>query len=377
MKHTFLFFIYFVCNSILVSGMQLSSFLAVVKKPVIELNNSFPAPENLPISPETKGCPRAHQALFNEIAECQECKGTNVKVTFHEVIYGYDEQTQTIRNTFWGHKSDIILLSQLSTTVQHSIPPTHYAQAPTIVLTYPWNYYSVGTRFIHAAQHDTEHSYAIMHPNFETNTVYLDYVPHEDAIRETLKTTDQARNLFVTVINNLIDRVQKEHPGQVIAYAWGGSSFVQIYDVHGFYQEDGLWQRKGKNDPYSGYDCSEFVMRMAKIAGIYFPWKTSTAIERGLKKLAPTDVLQNGDIIWVPGHVMIVSSVEKNELIEARAYSVGYGCVHRIKLENCFENIRTYADLLEHYHHNIPVKIKNKAGDVLVKEYTIKFLKLV
>lgn len=372
-----LLFYSLICSTIHFYGMQpAASYLVVVKKPVIELNNSFPAPKNLPISPETKGCPRAHQALFNEIAECHECQDENIKVTFPQVIYGYDEQTQTVRNTFWGHAQDMIPLTQLSSSMKNSIPPSEYAQAPTIVLTYPWNYYSMGTRFIHVRENDTKDSYAIIHPNFETNSSYLDFVPHEDAIEEVANTPVQARNLFVTLINNIIDRVQKE-PHQVIPYAWGGSSFVQLYEDEAFYQQDGAWHRKEKNDPYSGYDCSEFVMRMAKIAGISFPWKTSTAIERGLKKLSASDQLKDGDIMWVPGHVMIVSNIKNNELIEARSYSVGYGCVHRLKLENCFENVKTYADLLEHYCNNKPVRFKNKAGDILPKEYVLTFLKLL
>lgn len=371
------FLLLFLCNTILLYGMEPAArFLAVVKRPVIELNNSFPAPKNVPVSPEVKGCPRAHQALFNEIADCHICQDQNVKVTFSEVIYGYDEQTKTIRNTLWAHQSDLIPLSQLSTDVCNCIPSSAYAQTPTIVLIYPWNYYSVGTRFIHVRQLDTDTNYAIMHPNFETNSAYLDFVPHEDAIEEVAQSQAQARNLFVKLVNDLVTRVENDQ-GQVIPYVWGGSSFVQPYEDKAFYQEDGAWQRKGKSDPYSGYDCSEFVMRMAKIAGISFPWKTSTAIERGLKKLSHSDQLENGDVIWVPGHVMIVSNIEKNELIEARSYSVGYGCIHRISLKECFEDINNYAELSYRYFNTIPVKFKNKSGQVLDKTYIIKLLKLL
>ncbi len=74
----------------------------------------------------------------------------------------------------------------------------------------------------------------------------------------------------------------------------------------------------------SGYDCSEFVMRMAKIAGVDFPWKTTTAIERSRRALDSQDLLEEGDLIWVQGHVMVVSNIERNEIIESRGY--GSGC---------------------------------------------------
>lgn len=368
-------FYFLLIHSIAVTAMQPATFLAVVKHPVIDLNNSFPARKTLPASPEIKGCPRAHQALFNELTECQKCQDDNIQITFSEIIYGYDEQTKTVRNTFWAYSSDLVPLSKLPDAMVNSIPPALYAYSPTIVLTYPWNYYSVGTRFVHVCEQDTPTSFAILHPNFESNTTYLDFVPRTDALEEALKTPAQARTLFVTLINDLVARVHKANSG-IIPYVWGGSSFVQTYQ-DAFYQQDGVWQRIGKNDPYSGYDCSEFIMRMAKIAGISFPWKTSTAIERGLKKLSSDCPLENGDIIWVPGHVMIVSDIEKNELIEARSYSVGYGCVHRMSLQDCFENIQSYAHLLENYYQNIPVKFKNKQGIPLEKVYSLKFLKLI
>ncbi|MBY0109650.1 MAG: C40 family peptidase [Candidatus Babeliaceae bacterium] len=111
-------------------------------------------------------------------------------------------------------------------------------------------------------------------------------------------------------MNDLIDRISQNEADNVIPYVWGGSSFLEPYQQGCFYTKDGVWHRQGKNDPYTGYDCSEFIMRMAKIVGINFPWKTTTSIQHGLAQFTSKDILQAGDIIWVEGHTMIISDIE-------------------------------------------------------------------
>ena len=118
-------------------------------------------------------------------------------------------------------------------------------------------------------------------------------------------------------------------------------------------------------------------MRMAKIAGIHFQWKTTSAIERKCPELTANDTLHEGDLIWVTGHVMIVSNLERNELIQARGYSSGYGCVNRITLADCFEGIETYHDLLAYRDARKSLQFKNKTGNVLEKKYPFKLLKLI
>ncbi len=118
-------------------------------------------------------------------------------------------------------------------------------------------------------------------------------------------------------------------------------------------------------------------MRMAKIAGIDFAWKTTTAIRHGQRALMQDDMLQDGDLIWIQGHVMIVSNMQENELIEARGYASGYGCVHRIKLSDMFEDVNSYDDLLERYHTHASLSLKNKQGEFYLKADKFLLLKLI
>ena len=244
--------------------------MAVIKDPIIEMNKGFPAPDNLPISPDVKSCRRAHQGLFNELVECVEQQGDQVKIAYDNIIYGFDAGIKKAFNTFWTYKKHIIPLQELQGDILQTIPNPHYAQEPTIVLIYPWQKFSVGTRFKRVLELDTQAAYAIVRADYTENTATLDFVPYEDAIPEIKQDPQQARKLFVKIINDLIDRVAQSGLNNVIPYAWGGSSFVSPYIHDGFYQKDGAWHREGKNDPYAGYDCSELVMRMAQIAGIEF-----------------------------------------------------------------------------------------------------------
>jgi hypothetical protein len=347
---------------------------AVIIGPVIDMNNSFPAPNNPCASPESKPCPRAHQGLYNEIVYCVEEYDDQSKICCPGIIYGYDADQKSL-NSFWTYSKHIRKCKDLSSKVLQSIPHHEYGHESSIVLTYPYNEFSVGTRFKRLPSYDTDTAYAIVRADYGNSQVISDFIPRENAIIETKNNHQVARKLFVKIINDILDKVTHSNFNQVIGYVWGGSSFVHTYVAQNFYEQDGTWHRRGIKDPYSGYDCSELVWRMARIAGLYFPWKNTKTIEQSCKQLASKDQLEEGDLIWMPGHVMIISSIERNEIIEARGYANGYGCVHRLKLNECFEDIETYQELLNYYFEQKSVMLKDKIGRTTKKVF--KILKVV
>lgn len=357
---------------------SLVSYKAVVIHPVIEMNNSFPAvPADVCISPGpiNKNCQRSHQALYNEIVEVLEEKDDAIKISLKNITY----KTNGAVSTFWTHKANVLALDAIvDHTIICAIPQEEYGEQPTIILTYPWKNFSVGTRFTYMPENDSEGLYAVIIPDYVHNTTCMHMIPCKHAIVEVQQSPADARQLFVTIINNLVDKIEHDDPGHVIPYVWGGSSFVHPYQETDYYLDDtGLYQRKSRNGVYSGYDCSEFVIRMAKIAGLDFPWKTTAAIQHGQRALNQDEALQDGDLIWINGHVMIISNLEKNELIEARGYNAGFGCVHRIKLSDMFEDVETYDDLLVRYHAHMPLNFKNKQGDLYLKADKFLLLKLI
>ena len=349
---------------------------AVIVYPVIEMNNSFPpTPEKSPICPAANmNCKRSHQGLHNEIVDIIEQQDDSVKISYKNITYRSDGKL----STFWIDAKNIVRLKDLENLdVLQTIPHADYGQEPTVVLIYPWKNFSVGTRFKHVPAHDGQSEFAIIRGNYIDNSVVYDSIPHDCAIQEIQQDAQSSRKMFVENVCNLIARVAQDNPSNVIPYVWGGSSFVYPYVDADFYSEDGFWQRQGQQDPYTGYDCSELVMRMAQIAGLNFPWKTTTAIKNSLNPLSEIDVLENGDLIWIAGHVMIVSNIEQNELIEARGYGSGYGCIHTIKLDEMFQNVVTYDDLLALHYARASLNLKNKSGEFLKTANEFLLLKLV
>jgi hypothetical protein len=353
---------------------------AVITQPVLDLNRHQAHDATTvfyPAAPQTEKIQRDHQGLINERVQVIETNGDAVKIQFDNLIYDLDSSGQPI-TTFWTATKYLALVEQLAANnLLSALANPEYGAEPTIVLIYPWNGFSVGTRLRHAPENDTQDGYAIVRIDYTNNGIVSDTVPHDCALIEKKpENAQQARQLFVGIINTFLDRVACHG---VVPFVWGGSSFVRPYAAdQKFYLQDGVWHREGfTNSMYNGYDASEFVWRMAQIAGIHFPYKTTWTMERSLQPLAANGILEDGDLIWVPGGLMIVSSVEKNEVVVAHGYTSGYGCIHKLKLSECLHGITTYADLVANYHAGKPLVILGKDGGIIRTCETFKLLKLV
>lgn len=357
---------------------QLLAFLesAVVKEPIVAMNVSPANLDQLAASPETSKCQRSHQALFNELVDCIDEDGDYYKIASKNTAYGLDTETQKPLNFYWAKKEGFALLKDIP-DLQSSIPTSSYAQQPTVVLTLPWSQFSVATRFKHLPDLDIEDSYAIELPDYQENSLKTAFVPKSSALVEKSCDLCQSRKLMVSTLKKLLATLQAQNKDAVIPYIWGGSSFITPHQADDFALIDGCWQRTEKaNVDYTGYDCSELVLRFAQIAGLAFPYKTSSFMEKNLQPLADTDIIEPGDIIWVPSHVMIVSDVEHNELIEAAGYSRGHGCVHAINLEDCFVGISDYEELRALHKEQSTVTFKAKDGQPFGNPRPVKILKL-
>jgi cell wall-associated NlpC family hydrolase len=133
-----------------------------------------------------------------------------------------------------------------------------------------------------------------------------------------------AQLLYVDSIRQWVETAEKPIP-----YVWGGSSFTNA--------------PKGSG-PHAGCDCSSLIMRAAQLFSIPYFYKQSSLVQR-LDDVPVGDMPEPGDILWMPGHVMVVGDVKNNTVIEASGYNSGYGNVHELPLEQRFHGIRTYEDL--------------------------------
>ena len=157
-----------------------------------------------------------------------------------------------------------------------------------------------------------------------------------------------------------------------IPYVWGGTSFINTIDTpfreitnkidnhyYSYFEFDNV-----QTHQKSGFDCSDIISRAAQICNIPYFYKNTTTIGQNLQPLQPHDTLINGDLILIKGHVMVISDIDKNLLIEARSYGHGYGKVHEIELHKVFDSIETYKDLCEAFFSKKELKRKDIHGNI-------------
>jgi hypothetical protein len=359
--------------------------LAMIKEPVVDLFINLPMQNKTPASPgglvAAGACRRAHQGLFNEVVTCMQVSGDHVQVSFDNILYGHDELTKEPLRTFWISRDKLLLLPEMEDLAFIPAPLAFTDSEPTsstLVLILPWRHYSLATRFVRAPERDTATSYGVKFFDAKTGGVQYDLVPKKRSRLEMTVSRPQARANFVTIVNKLVDYTQRS--GKVIPYVWGGSSCTQLYDDSFKLSKKGNWTRPDqhkRSGPYNGYDCSELVLRLAQVSGVPYFYKTSKMLADFGQELTPQDKLESGDLFWIPGHVMIISNLAKNELIEARGYGSGYGKVQRIALKDYFSNIKNFAQLRAAHLNKEPLVRLKGDGTVegVVKEF--KLIKLV
>ena len=101
---------------------------------------------------------------------------------------------------------------------------------------------------------------------------------------------------------------------------------------------------------------------------IYF-FKNTTTLAYYLKPLALGEAAEKGDLIFFPGHVQIISDVEKNLIIESAGYKSGYGKVHEKKVGELFRNKLTINSLIAAYHAKEKLERLYKDGTVEILPY--------
>lgn len=350
------------------------------------------------------GCLRNGQLLFNEVVDILFDKSTDthfcIKISHLFHITGENQPPHTI---YWTNKKNIMLFDQLEKTgidAHHVIPiPIDFRQSENsdhddnsiVTLIMPWydpitkKKYSVGTRFVKCHQQPSPLKQVAVNL-IKTNPLQKSdtSIPLSCCIEQQHRLSSaQKREVMIALLRRWIN----ESKG-IIPYVWGGCSFVDAHDAdHCFIEEkkEGAsfyqWQN-GKNKRChraikTGFDCSGLIARAAHICGIAYFYKNTTTLARFLTPLTPNHRLEPGDLIWIPGHVMIVADLEKQTLIEARGYEHGYGKVHEISLHTVFAGIKNYQELTALHVAKQPLKRINRAGVVADVYQSFKLLKLM
>jgi len=310
------------------------------------------------LTPNTR--PRAHQALFNEICEVLEEKGDAVRVVLPNIVY--KEKSKNEPSDFWAPRSAFISFDDLAYKIESSVFPNHGAKdGSTIVLTMPFydkitkKTYSAGTRFVRTHK-DTPKFYGVILYDVARKKKVQSRVAKQQARIETNVCLKDAQKEFVKLLY-----VWATMP-KVIPYVWGGSSFIYTQKDGDYTIDKNLRITYNNNLPITGYDCSELVLRAAQICGLPYFCKVTFLMPEHLRTVQADEELAEGDLLWYPGHVMVVGSIERNELIESRGYSTGYGKVHAIELNKLFPEIKNYDELKKKCFNKEPITLVNKDG---------------
>ncbi len=372
---------------------------AVIAVPIADLVAHKKKMISLPLAPAGKdfeACPRIFQALFNEQVTILEERNKLVRISVSNAFYETGKMKRI--SEYWTLKKNIVSFKELKKWKinEATLPSAINWKSPSslendtgsvLTLTSPWHdsatdkTYSAGTRFTLATSHKKAetHQVYLLHPS--AKKVTLSSIPSDKVIITTLRSPKVAQNLFL----NLLRSWSKEKNG-IIPYVWGGCSFTKRYKKMG-------WPRPKKriisekllsfhdrtdipDSPKPGFDCTGLILRATQIAGIPFFYKNSITITQNLQALKSNDVIEEGDIIWIPGHVMVVSNRTNNLLIEARGYADGYGYTQEIPLAQEFKGVETYQHLRSAFEQKIPLKRLNIKGEIYQTIPNFKILKL-
>jgi len=153
----------------------------------------------------------------------------------------------------------------------------------------------------------------------------------------------------------------------IVPYLWCGHSFTGKIKDEGYTIERGMffgrstqyWARKNMNVfPAAGLNCATSVLRAALACGIPYFYRTTDQLFRNRDNICMPrgGTIRNGFVMIYmgdvhPGRVLVVSDVENNEAVSAAGYeyTTHGGKMRRYKLDELFENVRTYKDFEKLY----------------------------
>jgi hypothetical protein len=342
-------------------------------------------------------CPRIHQALFNEIVTILAQQGDEVQLKISN--YFFQSEHSDEKNTiFWSLKKNFMpldLLKNHAINTSYFPPPINYQEpinykkkVPQIItLVEPFKdqvtglTFSAGTRFIKASEQPEASSinvYALDPKSISIKTISL---PQQLTMQMNEVLSKKERiHLFVQLC-----RRWAHMSGGFIPYVWGGCSIINLCQSDFFEAKQSrdhmqnpieYFYRLDAPKPHSGLDCAGLVARAAQTVGLPYFFKNTTTLAKHLQPIDQEIPIQNGDLIWFPGHVIIISNKAKNSIIEARHYSHGYGKVHELSLSNVFKGIDTFDQLKTAFITGRPLLRLDKNGLVVQTINQFKILQM-
>ncbi|MBS1986813.1 hypothetical protein JST99_02685 [Candidatus Dependentiae bacterium] len=342
----------------------------------------------IPLSGDQTICRRLHQLLYHDRVRVLEIRNKQAHIELPTVFYKTHGSNKR-ESTFWTAQAYLLPADEIQGDL-HQLPLQASYQTwqakrnneqPIVTLAHPYHdhlhdiRFSAGTQFVRVPANDkTQDRIKVYLLDPATKRIRYTHLPANLCLTTNSQNSPQTCiNLFIHLIRSWITNAS---PTGHIPYVWGGTSVGSPTkgSIKRCSKKKGAsWYESARNrqSTQTGCDCSGLIMRAAQIAGIPYFFKNSYTATCYLKAVGPTQPLAQGDIIWVPGHVMIVADMSKNSLFEARSHDHGYGKLQEIALGDVFKGIPTYQALLHAYEKKIPLERIDKAG--VVKDHFPSF----
>ncbi len=340
-------------------------------------------------------CPRVHQLLFNEVVNVIKETDNEVLISIQNVYYKKSSSTKHHTN-YWTLKQNIMTFNNLT---RHNVDVNMIPQPidfqsnnvasynrNTIALTSPFfdpitkQTFSAGTRFVQAKKQPYKNKKVVFVFNPTMQKMRRTTIPKKICLAQTFKTRHEQIQKYLQILKQWAHR-----PDGIIPYVWGGCSFTTACSKTAFTQKTQkidnqiasfFVRTQDTQATKNGFDCTGIITRAAQLCGIPYFFKNTYTLAHTLKSLDHKKALQEGDLIWIPGHVMVVANLQKNTLIEARTYDHGYGKVHEIELNKVFKDIRTYNDLKKAFFNKKKLSRIDKNGNIADRFPHFKLLSL-
>lgn len=355
---------------------------------------------NIPFSGNGEACQRLHQVLFNELVEVLEETAHEAKVRISNFYY-IKHNESGLHDTYWIAKKHLLFLdSKKNHDNKQDLfpPPISYElrklpqnkEKEIVTLKKPFSdsitkkTYSVGTRFIAVPGQDFSGShdrgfFTVYIYDLKSDKILQTKIPKKLCIRNYFSAPKDQIHNFVTLLRSWTKHKQGFIPYVLGGFSWTSSCCNDTVETQldpqtkkpFFNRKD--WPHKAKQ----GFDCVGIIGRAAQICDIPFYYKNTLTLLKGLKPLKKSDKIMEGDLIWYPGHVMIVSNLEKNLIIEARGYDHGKGRVAESPISSIFEGVHSFDQLIEAKGSKQTFSILDRHGKVFMKSKNIHILKIL
>lgn len=350
---------------------------ALVKVPVADLFGTTFSTQKIPPYHGKRSTLRINQALFNDVVEVTErnTPASTIKVSW--AVYDYDTAGNP-ENSYTIATKNLLFLTPKRLAHLKAYLPAFADKKKIVTLTRPFTHqhttFSVGTEFVLAPEQPYTDSLRVVYTNPRALIPHYTDIPRNHCLVYHEYTHKERRALFVQLIKQLV--AQAEEAGGVIPYVWGGSSYTKAYRDEFTQDAQGAYQRiEHETNPISGYDCSNLILRCAHMAGLPYYFKTTGILEKFGTPLKPQDVLQDGDIIWMQGHVSVIIDTKNNLIAEAAGYENKVGKVRIVQLAAFIKDITTFDQLRNAYTQKKNIVRLDVNGNTY-KQTPVKLFKL-